>query len=90
MRDLLSKEHYWYKIHTLLMKSSAYPLLQSTALYGLPARPPGPPFPRAPSFLQENLDPPSINFKNPNSFINKEGIHTMLLIITSVTFLQII
>ena len=24
MKDLLSKEHYCYKIHTLLMKSSAY------------------------------------------------------------------
>ena len=28
MKDMLSKEHYSYKIHTLLMKSSAYtPLL---------------------------------------------------------------
>ena len=26
MEDLLSKEHYCYKIHTLLMESSAYPL----------------------------------------------------------------
>ena len=25
MKDLLSKEHYCYKIHTLLMKISAYP-----------------------------------------------------------------
>ena len=24
MKDLLSKEHYSYKIHTLLMKSSSY------------------------------------------------------------------
>ena len=38
MKDLLSKEHYSYKIHTLLMKSSAYPPL--TPLYGLP--PPSP------------------------------------------------
>ena len=31
MKDLLSKEHYPYKIHTLLMKNSAYltlPFLQ--------------------------------------------------------------
>ena len=27
MKALLSKEHYCYKIHTLLMKSSAYPPL---------------------------------------------------------------
>ena len=28
MKDLMSKEHYCYKIHTLTMKSSAYvPLL---------------------------------------------------------------
>ena len=26
MEDLLSKEHYCYKIHTLLMESGAYPL----------------------------------------------------------------
>ena len=25
MKELLNKEHYCYKIHTLLMKSSAYP-----------------------------------------------------------------
>ena len=25
MNDLLSKEHYCYKIHTLLTKSTAYP-----------------------------------------------------------------
>ena len=26
MKDLLSKEHYYYKVHTSLMKSSTYPL----------------------------------------------------------------
>ena len=30
MKELLSKEHYYYKTHTLLMKHSAYFLLQST------------------------------------------------------------
>ena len=33
MKYLLSKEPYWYKIHTLLMKSSAYSLLLSTLSY---------------------------------------------------------
>ena len=28
MKDFLSKEHYCYKIHTLLMKGSAYPHLR--------------------------------------------------------------
>ena len=51
MKYLLSKEPYSYGIHTLLMKSSAYPLLlQTTPLYELPPLPP--------PFLQENLAPP--------------------------------
>ena len=29
MQDLLGKEKYCHKIHTLLMKSSTYPLLQT-------------------------------------------------------------
>ena len=29
MKDLLSKEHYCFEIHTLLMKSTAYPLQKS-------------------------------------------------------------
>ena len=45
--ELLSKEHYCYKIHTLQMKSSAYPhSTDVNPLYGLP-RP----------LLQENRDP---------------------------------
>ena len=62
MKDLLSKEHYCYKIHTL-MKGSAYPPFPPVLapLYGLP-----------PPFLQENLDPPS------NTPINKGGGHTMV------------
>ena len=46
MEDLLSKEHYCYKIHALLMKSSAYP----TSIDN-------PPIWTTPPFLQENLDP---------------------------------
>ena len=43
------KEYYCYKIHTLLMKSSVYPppFYKPPILYGLP------------TFLEENLDPPS-------------------------------
>ena len=53
MKDLLSKEHYCYKIHTLLMKISAYPFpidkppLWATAL----------------PLLQKNLDTPAIIFQ---------------------------
>ena len=36
MKDLLSKEHYCYKIHTVLMKSIAYPPSIDNPLYGLP------------------------------------------------------
>ena len=36
MKNLLSKEHYSYKIQALLMKSSAYPLSADKPLYGLP------------------------------------------------------
>ena len=32
MKNLLTKEHYCYKIYTLLMKSSAYPLSIDNAL----------------------------------------------------------
>ena len=51
MKNLLSKEHYCYKIHTLLMKSSAYPHPSiDNPLYELPR----------PSILQENPKPPSM------------------------------
>ena len=45
MKDLLSKEHYWYKIYTSQMKTSAYLLFNRQLtpskptpiwLYGLP------------------------------------------------------
>ena len=46
MKDLLIKEHYCYKIHTLLMKSSAYFLFcRQPTQYWL-----------HPPFLQEILD----------------------------------
>ena len=35
MKDLLSKGHYWYKIHRSLMESSAPPFYRQPRLYGL-------------------------------------------------------
>ena len=48
MKDLLSKEHYCFKIHTLPMKDSAY------IPFG--RQPPYMDYP--PPFLQKNLEPP--------------------------------
>ena len=55
MKDLLSKEHYFPKIHTLLMEKSHYRL---------------PPFNRkprpiwiTPNFYKKNLDTPSMIFQ---------------------------
>ena len=53
MKDLLSKEHYCYEIHTSLMKSSAYLLFYRHPLSIDMGYPP---------FLQENLDPPFHDF----------------------------
>ena len=50
MKDLLTKKHYCYKVHTSLMTSSAYPPSVDNPLYGLPHPLPPPPF------LQEKLD----------------------------------
>ena len=54
MKDLLSKEHYCYKIHTLLMKSSAYLLFYRHLSPDM----------GYPPFLQENLDPPLCDCRN--------------------------
>ena len=48
MKDFLSNEHYYYKIHTLLMKTNAYSL-------SFNSQPSYMEFP-APAILQENLD----------------------------------
>ena len=62
MKDLLSKEYYCYKIHTLLMKSSAYLLFYS--------------YPRiwatSPHFYKKN----TMIFQKSQPPINK-GVHTM-------------
>ena len=51
MKGLLSKEHYCYKIHTL-MERCAPPSIDSSMAY--------------PSYLRENLDPPpSMIFQPP-------------------------
>ena len=64
MKDLLSKEHYFYVIHNLLMKSSTYP---STYIDN--------PCIDYPPFLQENLDLYVLwFFKNRNS-IKKGSSH---------------
>ena len=58
MEDLLSKEHYCYKIHGSLMTSSAYPPSVDNSLYG----PPPPPH-----SYKKNLIPPFYDFsKVPN------------------------
>ena len=49
MKDLLSKEHYCYKIHTSLLESSAAPFYRQPL-----------PYMHYPPFLSENLDPPSL------------------------------
>ena len=62
MKDLLSKEHYCYKIHTLLLKSSAYPL---SPIWTIP-------------ILKENLEPHlSMIFQNLKPHKNKGWVHTM-------------
>ena len=60
MKDLLSKEHYYYQIHILSMKSIAYALPPSidTPL---------------PNFCKKILIPPSIIFRKSQPPINKGG-----------------
>ena len=69
MKDLLSKEHYCYKMHALALKRSAYsPSIDNT------------PIMEYPPILQENLDPPppSMIFqKFQPPIIKGEGVHTM-------------
>ena len=63
MKNLLSKEHYCYKIYTLLMKSSAY----------------HPPYMANPHFYMKILIPPyMILTQKSQPPINKAGVHTMI------------
>ena len=71
MKDLLSKDHYCYKIHTLLMKPSAYnPPSIDNFLYGLP-----PIYKKILSSL-----PLLLFFKNLNPTINKRKSHYVVCI----------
>ena len=64
MKDLLSKEHYCYKIHTFLIKNSAYPPFYRQPSYIEYPTP----------IFQGNLDSLLLWFlKNLNSPINKVG-----------------
>ena len=62
MKDLLSKEHYCYKIHALRMKSNAYLLFYRQ-----------PPYMGYPPFLKENLHPPSMIFQKSQPPVNEGG-----------------
>ena len=62
MKELLIKEHYCYKIQTLLMESSAYsrPSVDKPPIW---TTPPPPPFSQKsfealPSMIFKNLNPP--------------------------------
>ena len=69
MKDLLSKEHCCYKIHTLLMKA---------VLTSFSTDNPPPYIGYTPPFLQENLDPPFYDFWKIQPPINK-GITPWIL-----------
>ena len=72
MKDLQNKKHYCYKIHTLLMKSRAYPSSMDNPLIWTTSLP----------FLPENLDTPFYEFSEISTLpVNKGvgvgGVHTM-------------
>lgn len=76
MKDLLSKEHYCSKIHTLLIKSKIY-----FPFYALP------PLYRLLPFLPENLYPlpPSMIFhKSQTSLKLRRGSHCELDIVSNL------
>ena len=57
MEDLLNKEHYYYKIHRLLMKSSAYPAsIDNLAMW------------TTPYFYKKTLILPSMIFQKSQPF----------------------
>ena len=59
MRDLLSKEHCYDKVHTLLMKGIAYPFYRQLLQYGLSHLSHTP----RPLFLEEILSHPDKMFE---------------------------
>ena len=74
MKDLLSKAHYYYKIYTLLMKSSAY---------SLPLSIDNPSTWTNPNFCKKIYIPPFYDF----SINNSGGSHTMILLSSSIGLL---
>ena len=55
MKDLLSKEHDCYKIHSLLMKSKSYPFIWTPPNASIPTPPH--PTPPHPTFAKKSLYP---------------------------------
>ena len=85
MEDLLSKEHYSYKIYALKMESSAYPpspLLQTTPFYK-----------QSPIFTGKSLSSLLGFFKNSNLPINKGGegwggVHILIIFQVHQIFIE--
>ena len=72
MKDLRSKEHYCYKIHILLMKTSAYLLFDRQLMP--PAPHPYMAIWATPYFYKRILIPPkNLFYKNSNCHISKWG-----------------
>ena len=76
MSDLLSKDHYSYKIQTLLMKSSAYPpFYRQPSIWTTPTPNPAP---STPNFYDKILIPPPMIFQKSQSPYKEVGVNTML------------
>ena len=82
MKDLLSKQHYSYTVYTLLMKSSAYPLLLTTPPIWI----------TFPHFYKKILSlPPLWLFKNLSSSYKKmERWFTMRELISKVGLIRVL
>ena len=80
MKDLRSKEHYCYKIYTLLMKSSAHPPYIENPLDVLP-----------PSSIFKRKSCPTLLwfFKNLSPPLNKGGGFTLYRVWQRFTFLAV-
>ena len=75
MKDLLRKEHYCNKIHTLLMKNSAYaPSIDNPSKYTTPTT----------IFTRRFWSSLSMFFKKSQPPINK-AVHAIILIIIMIT-----
>ena len=71
MKDLMNKEHYYYKIHALLMKS----MCLTPFFY---RQPPYMDYPLSPYFYKKILhDPPSMIFQKSQPPVKMRVVHTM-------------